>query len=129
MNGKLSTVGQMREAALRSASLSAQVALAAADAIEEVNLTKQDKLTSVPVTLSAAGRDAGTKTQIVTVPGVSADEAVQLIQPIPALASQSAYYKAGILCTGHAADSLTFTACTTPTEDLNVYIVIQEVEV
>lgn len=66
-------------------------------------------------------------TQTVTVSGVLADETAQLIQPVPALASQSAYYAAGILCTGQAANSLTFTCTETPTSDLTVYVVIQEV--
>lgn len=68
-----------------------------------------------------------TDRQTVTVPGVLADETKQLIQPMPAIASQSAYIAAGIMCTGQAADSLTFSCQTVPTEDLTVYIVIQEV--
>ena len=66
-------------------------------------------------------------TQTVTVSGVLADESAQLIQPMPAVASQSAYYAAGILCTGQAENQLTFTCTTVPTEDLTVYVVIQEV--
>lgn len=65
---------------------------------------------------------------IVTVPGVLADETKQLIQPVPAIASQAAYLSAGILCTGQAADSLTFTCQTVPEADLTVYIVITDVK-
>ena len=65
--------------------------------------------------------------QTVTVSGVSATETAQLIQPMPAMASQTAYYEAGILCTGQAANQLTFTCQTVPTADLTVYIVMQEV--
>lgn len=82
---------------------------------------------SVSVTLAAASWDSTAKTQTVTVTGVSATETAQMITPTPALASQTAYYDAGILCTGQAADSLTFTANTIPTADLTVYVVIQEV--
>ena len=82
---------------------------------------------SATVTLAAASWDSTAKTQTVTVTGVSATETDQMITPTPALASQSAYYDAGILCTGQAADSLTFTADTIPTADLTVYVVIQEV--
>ena len=82
---------------------------------------------TVSVSLTAAGWDSTAKTQTVAVPGVLADETAQLITPTPAVASQSAYYAAGILCTGQAADSLTFTADTVPTEDLTVYVVIQDV--
>ena len=82
---------------------------------------------SVSVTLAAASWDSTAKTQTVTVTGISATEMAQMITPTPALASQTAYYDAGILCTGQAADSLTFTANTIPTADLTVYVVIQEV--
>lgn len=83
------------------------------------------KPTSMTVTLPASGWVDGIQT--VRVAGVSADEAAQLIQPMPSVDSQAAYIEAGILCTGQAADSLTFTAGTVPTEDLTVYVVIQEV--
>lgn len=80
---------------------------------------------STLVTLTAAGWS--NKTQTVSVPGVSANEAAQLITPVPAIASQSAYYDAGILATGQAANSITFTADTTPTVNLSVYVVVQGV--
>lgn len=84
---------------------------------------------STAVTLSASGWDSSSKTQTVTVSGVLANETKQLITPTPALASQTAYYGAGIRCTNQAADSLTFTAETVPTEDLTIYVTIQEVSV
>lgn len=77
------------------------------------------------VTLTTSAWSSNTQT--VTVQGVYATETDQLIQPVPAIASQSAYYAAGILCTGQAANSLTFTCTETPTSDLTVYVVIQEV--
>ena len=79
------------------------------------------------VTISASGWDSSTKTQTVTVSGVLADETKQIITPTPALASQTAYYEAVILCTGQAANQLTFTAKKIPTIDLTVYVTIQEV--
>lgn len=66
--------------------------------------------------------------QTITVPGVLADETKQLIQPVPAIASQAAYLSAGILCTGQAANNLTFTCQTVPEADLTVYVVITDVE-
>ena len=81
----------------------------------------------VSVTLSASGWDSTAKTQTVTVAGVSATETAQLITPVPALASQTSYYDAGIKCTGQAANSLTFTADTVPAAGLTVYVTIQEV--
>lgn len=81
----------------------------------------------VRVTITASGWNSSTKTQTVRVNGVLADESAQVIQPIPAIASQSAYNAAGILATGQAENSITFTASTVPTADLSVYIVITEV--
>lgn len=75
------------------------------------------------ITLTTSGWSSNTQT--VTVSGVSATETAQLITPTPAIASQSAYYEAGIMCTGQAANSLTFTCQTVPTSNLTVYVVIQ----
>ena len=77
------------------------------------------------VTLTTSGWSSNNQT--VTVSGVSADETAQLIMPVPALASQTAYYEAGILVTGQAANSLTFTCSTVPSSNLTVYVVMQEV--
>lgn len=79
------------------------------------------------VSLKASGWASSAKTQTTTVSGVLADETKQLITPTPALASQTAYYNAGIRCTGQSAGKLTFTAKTIPTADLTVYVTIQEV--
>ena len=81
----------------------------------------------VTVTLSSSGWDSTAKTQTAAVSGVLADETKQLITPTPAIASQTAYYNAGIRCTGQSANSLTFTAKTISTADLTVYVTIQEV--
>ena len=79
------------------------------------------------ITLSASAWNSSAKTQTITVSGVRADETKQLITPTPALASQAAYYEAVILCTGQSSDKLTFTAKKIPTDDLTVYVTIQEV--
>lgn len=81
----------------------------------------------VQITLLASAWNSAGKTQTVAVSGISADENAQLITPTPVISSQTAYYESGILCTGQAVDSLTFTCKTVPTEDLVVYVVIQEV--
>ena len=99
--------------------LSSNITLTAAD----VNAASPP--TSTTVTLTTSGWSSNTQT--VTVTGVDADETAQLIQPMPAMASQSAYYGAGVLCSGQAANSLTFTCQNVPTEDLTVYVVMQEV--
>lgn len=65
--------------------------------------------------------------QTVSVSGILADETKQFIQPVPAIASQTAYYNSGILCTGQDSDSLFFTCKKVPSENLSVYVVIQNV--
>ena len=97
--------------------------------IEDETVLLAEKPVSTAVTLSASGWNSSSKTQTVTVSGVLSDETKQLITPTPAIASQTAYYSAGIRCTNQAANSLTFTAKTIPTADLTVYVTIQEVSV
>lgn len=95
------------------------------DAIEEVNEKIPTKPIYRTVTLPASGWSSNTQT--VTVNGVLADESAQLIQPMPAIASQNAYISTGVICSGQAANSLTFTCSTVPTDDITLYIVLTEV--
>ena len=80
------------------------------------------------VTLSASGWDSSAKTQTTTVAGILADETKQLIMPMPAVASMSAYNKAGIQMTGRADGNVTFTADTVPNASVDVWVVVQEVD-
>lgn len=80
----------------------------------------------VPIILAAA--DWSSNTQTVTVTGVSATETDQLIQPVPASASRSAYQAAGVQATAQAANSLTFTCTETPSSNLTVYVVLTALE-
>lgn len=79
------------------------------------------------VSLTVAGWDSSTKQQTVSVADVVADETAQLILPMPAEASMSAYNGAGIQCTAQAAGKLTFTADTVPTVAIDVYVTITPV--
>lgn len=79
------------------------------------------------VTLSASGWDSSAKTQSATVSGVLEDESKQLIMPMPAGASMSAYNEAGIQMTAQGDNSVTFTADTVPTADVEVWVVVQNV--
>lgn len=79
------------------------------------------------VTLTVAGWNSSTKQQTVAVADVVADETAQLILPMPAAASMTAYNDAGIQCTAQAAGKLTFTADTVPTVDIAVYVTIAPV--
>lgn len=93
------------------------------DGANKAYVDSKAPLPPVPVTLTTSGWSSNTQT--VTVPGVVASETAQLITPTPAIASQSAYYEAGIMCTGQAANRLTFACQTIPTSNLTVYVVIQ----
>lgn len=70
-------------------------------------------------TLTSAGWSGGSQT--VTVTGVTATGIV-FVSPDPT--DQAAYTSAGIVCTAQAADSLTFTATSTPASDLTVNVVM-----
>lgn len=80
------------------------------------------------VTLTASGWDSTAKTQSATVSGVLEDESKQLIIPMPAVASMTAYNDAGIQCTAQATGKLTFTADTVPTVAIDVYVTITPVQ-
>ena len=79
------------------------------------------------VTLTASGWDSTAKTQSATVSGVLEDESKQLIMPMPAGTSMSAYNEAGIQMTAQAANTVTFTADTVPTTDVEVWVLVQSV--
>ncbi len=79
------------------------------------------------VTLTASGWDSTAKTQSATVSGVLEDESKQLILPMPAGTSMSAYNEAGIQMTAQAANTVTFTADTVPSADIEVWVVVQSV--
>lgn len=79
------------------------------------------------ITLTASGWDSTAKTQSAMVPGVLEDESKQLIMPMPAGTSMSAYNEAGIQMTAQAANTVTFTADTVPTADVEVWVVVQSV--
>lgn len=92
---------------------------------DAVNLSQLNsvKPTLKTVTLSSSGWSSNAQT--VSVTGISATETAQVIQPIPAIASQAAYMEAGVYASGQAANSLTFTCKTAPTSNLTVYVLIQ----
>lgn len=80
------------------------------------------------VTLTAAGwTGSGPYTQTVSVAGVRADEAGQLVQVAPASASREAWNAAGVQCTGQGAGTLAFEAREKPGTDISVYVILQEV--
>lgn len=87
---------------------------------------KQQQIGYEPITLLAAGWTNSAQT--VSVPGVSATETDQLIQPVPASASRAEYESCGVRATAQAANSLTFTCTSVPASDLTVYVCMTELE-
>ena len=78
------------------------------------------------VTLKSSGWDA-TKTQTVTVAGISADESAQRVIPIAHSDSRSAYNEAGCMGVGQGEGSLTFKCETVPSVDLKVWVEVKNV--
>ena len=83
--------------------------------------SKADKAISKSVTLPASGWDADTKTQTVSIPGMTASTNC-IITAAPA--SYMAYAEASVRCTAQASGSLTFACETAPTENLTVNVLI-----
>lgn len=78
------------------------------------------RLTKVNSTITLVAADWSGGSQTVTVSGVTSSSIVW-VSPDPT--DQSAYVSAGILCTAQGTDSLTFTATTTPSADIDVVVV------
>lgn len=78
---------------------------------------------AIKITLPIADWNTTAKTQSVTVPGVLSDATKQKISIMPVNAAlDSPYASAGVQCVAQAADSLTFGCDTVPTEAIDVYV-------
>ena len=78
------------------------------------------------ITLSASGWDAN-NSQVVYVKTVSIDESSQLVHVLPE--NMEVYFASNIVCSVDSSDNLKFVAETTPTTDLVVNIVIEDLAV
>lgn len=99
------------------------------DAARADHVHPSERPKAAQVTLTAAGWNASTKKQTVTVSGVLADTSKQVIWV--AFASETAldaYMDAGIVPVAQAANAVTLRADTVPTADITVNIVVQEVQ-
>ena len=65
--------------------------------------------------------------QTITINGISANEEDQIIYVIPQTASKNYWDEYGVEVTEQGLNSLTFTAKSVPTEDIYVYVIVQEV--
>lgn len=99
------------------------------DFSNELNSIKDKQSQTIVRTVVLEKESWSDNTQTVACAGISANELDQQITPIPAVASQTAYYDAGILCTAQDLNSLTFKCSSVPESDLTVYITIMELEV
>ncbi len=127
MKKDLTNLGHLRQTALEARGLIAEVAGAAAEAIDEVAAGLPLRRSA---TLTAAGwtGSAAPYSQTVAVAGVRADEAGQLVWPVPAAAGRALWVEAGVQCTAQGAGSLTFTAQAKPGAAIQLYVILQEVQ-
>ena len=89
--------------------------------VQENGTIPTARLTKVNSTITLAAADWSGGSQTVTVNGVTSTGII-FVSPDPT--DQAAYTSAGIVCTAQAADSLTFTATSTPASDLMVNVVM-----
>lgn len=80
------------------------------------------------VTLKASGWDATAKTQVATVASVVADEAAQMIHPMPKIGQITDYNDAGIQLIGQGEGKVTFMCDTIPEKNIEVWVVTEDVE-
>lgn len=92
------------------------------------NEIKSQRPTVTLVTLTVAGWNTTSKTQTVTVGGISAIESLQLITPIAHTDSRTAYNKTGCKAIRHDTNNITFICDTIPSEDLKVWINIKNIK-
>lgn len=133
-NGPRVQVGPSNELQFNSASggsvqfLNVQVGGTPTQNLDIVNKAYVDSKgpKTATVTLTAAGWRKGEQT--VTVNGILADSSAQIVDVCPAnKPSADRWAAAGVWCTSQAANSLTFSCDSVPTEDINVNIRMQGV--
>ena len=107
----------------------------ASNAVIEIDINDNITLSTIrilplakQITLYNGAWDGSTKQQLVTVSGVLADPTLQEIRVMPVNAAlDSPYIASGIQCVAQATDNLTFACKTAPTEDIEVYVVMQDI--
>ena len=120
----LPNLEHLRMAALASTGLMAEFARAAAQDIEELlELLPVRREATLPA--SAWAGSAAPYTQTVSVEGVRADEAGQLVQIVPRTAGREAWDAAGVRCTAQGAGKLTFSAQEKPSGNISVFVLLQ----
>lgn len=86
------------------------------------DLTKVSSMIIAPIVLVSSAWVSNQQT--IPIEGILANEAAQLIIPIPAQASKDAYKAAGIEAVSQSENSITFQATSVPESDLNVNVYV-----
>ena len=89
---------------------------------------KASKPKACLVTLKSSGWDADAKTQVATVACVVADEAAQMIHPMPKIGQITTYNDSGIQLIAQGDGNVTFMCDTIPEADVDVWVVTEDVE-
>ena len=89
---------------------------------------KASKPKACLVTLKSSGWDTTAKTQVATVACVVADEAAQMIHPMPKIGQITDYNDAGIQLIAQGDGNVTFMCDTIPEADVDVWVVTEDVE-
>lgn len=89
---------------------------------------KASKPKACLVTLKSSSWDADAKTQVATVASVVADEAAQMIHPMPKIGQITTYNDSGIQLIAQGDGNVTFMCDTIPTENVDVWVVTEDVE-
>ena len=89
---------------------------------------KASKPKACLVTLKSSGWDTADKTQVATVACVVADEAAQMIHPMPKIGQITDYNDAGIQLIAQGDGNVTFMCDTIPEADVDVWVVTEDVE-
>ena len=78
--------------------------------------------------LTVSSWDPASKTQTITCNGILADVTKQLIIIIPNSSSFDEYTNNAIICKAQGENSLTFYCDNIPTNNINIYIIIQDLK-
>ena len=97
---------------------------------EQIYLRKDeyDYIKYQEAVLTASNWNSASKTQTITCNGILADVTKQLIIIIPNSSSFDEYTNNAIICKAQGENSLTFYCANIPTNNINIYIVIQDLK-
>lgn len=122
------TATEAATSATTSEENAAQSAASSSQDAEEIRNVLSRITFAEVATLLQSSWDVNDKTQTVTVEGVMASQADQLVVVRPSYGDQVEYARCDVLCIMQGTDSLTFQCEIVPTKDLTVYVMLQGLE-